>query len=60
MRAKGTLRVLCDVVENTFEPRMIFRMQIDGENPGQQNAVGHLESGQLHVTDQFADNGPAV
>jgi hypothetical protein len=38
------------------EACVIFRVQVDAEYAGQQDAVSHLERAQLHVAKQFVDD----
>ena len=58
--AERAFRVVDDEVQNAGEASVIFRVEIEREDAGQQDAVVHFELPEFHVAEQFTDDCGAV
>ena len=54
---KGAFGVFAEQVVDGDDAGVIVRVEVDAENARQEDAVSHLQPAQLHVADQFVDDG---
>jgi len=57
---QGSFGIVDDELQHTAEASVVIRVEIETENAGKQDGVIHLELSELHVSDEFADDGRAV
>ena len=57
---QGSFGIVDDELQYASQASVVIGVEIETENAGEQDAVIHLELSELHVSDEFADDGRAV